>query len=137
MRDVRERIAVAAAPAIVVSTLRAVLRERGSTEYAVVDHGHDMAAAGHPGLVAWTVIFGNPAGGAKLLAHDLAAAVDIPLRLAVVGADGGSSEIVLRDMRSLLADDVAELADAFTASLRTLSETTRDRVEADSLPAST
>jgi uncharacterized protein (DUF302 family) len=137
MRDVRERIAVAAAPAEVVSTLRAVLGERGFTEYAVVDHGHDMAAAGQPGLVAWTVIFGNPAGGAKLLAHDLAAAVDIPLRLAVVGADGGSSAIVLRDMRSLLTDDVAELADAFTASLRTLSETTRDRVEADSRPAST
>jgi uncharacterized protein (DUF302 family) len=129
MPDSRERLAVGAAPAMVVSGLRAVLRERGFTEYAVVDHGHDMAAAGRPGLMAWTVIFGNPAGGAKLLAHDLAAAVDIPLRLAVVGADGGSSEIVLRDMRSLLAEDVAELADAFTATLRTLSEATRDRVE--------
>ena len=127
----RERIVVDAAPAAVVAALRAVLRERGFTEYAVVDHGRDMAAAGQPGFVAWTVIFGNPAGGAKLLAHDLAAAVDIPLRLAVVGADGGSSELVLRDMRSLLADEVAELADAFTATLRALSDATRERVEAE------
>jgi uncharacterized protein (DUF302 family) len=123
MSDSRERIAVDAAPAAVVSALREVLRERGLTEYAVVDHGRDMAAAGAPGFVAWTLIFGNPAGGAKLLAHDLAAAVDIPLRLAVIGADGGGSEIVLRDMRSLL--DVTELADAFTATLRDLAEATR------------
>jgi uncharacterized protein (DUF302 family) len=122
MSDSRERIAVDAAPAAVVSALREVLRERGLTEYAVVDHGRDMAAAGAPGLVAWTLIFGNPAGGAKLLAHDLAAAVDIPLRLAVIGADGGS-EIVLRDMRSLL--EVTELADAFTATLRDLAEATK------------
>jgi uncharacterized protein (DUF302 family) len=126
----RERIAVAAAPVAVVAALRAVLAERGLTEYAVVDHGRDMASAGHPGLVAWTVVFGNPAGGAKLLAHDLAAAVDIPLRLAVVGADGGTSEIVLRDMRSLLADDLAELADGFTATLRALADATRERAEA-------
>jgi uncharacterized protein (DUF302 family) len=126
----RERIAVGAAPAAVVAALRALLGERGFTEYAVVDHGRDMASAGQPGFVAWTVIFGNPAGGAKLLARDLAAAVDIPLRLAVVGADGGSSEIVLREMGSLLGDDLAELADAFTAALRTLAEATRERAEA-------
>jgi uncharacterized protein (DUF302 family) len=125
MADSRERIAVDAAPAAVVSALREVLRERGLIEYAVVDHGSDMAAAGAPGFVAWTVIFGNPAGGAKLLAHELAAAVDIPLRLAVIAADGGGSEIVLRDMRTLL--DVAELADAFTATLRELAAVTRAR----------
>ena len=37
--------------------LRAVLRERGITEYAVVDHGHDMAATGAPAYPAWTLIF--------------------------------------------------------------------------------
>jgi uncharacterized protein (DUF302 family) len=75
-------------------------------------------------------VFGNPAAGAKLLARDLAAAVDIPLRLAVVAADSGRSEIVLRDMRSLLADDLSELADAFTAVLRALAAEARDLAEA-------
>ena len=63
-----ERIAVDAPPEAVVAALRGARRERGTTEYAVVDHGHDMAAAGAPGFAAWTLIFGNPAAGAKLLA---------------------------------------------------------------------
>ena len=70
-------------------------------------------------------MFGNPAAGAKLLAHDIAAAVDIPLRLAVVSAETGS-EIVLRDMRSLLSDELAELADALTEVLRALAAQARD-----------
>jgi uncharacterized protein (DUF302 family) len=125
-----ERLPVNAAPETVVSALREVLHERGFTEYAVVDHGHDMAAAGQPRFGAWTLIFGNPAAGAALLAHGLAAAVDIPLRLAIIATEHGASEIVLRNMRSLLADDVAELADAFTATLRTLSESARDWAQA-------
>jgi uncharacterized protein (DUF302 family) len=118
-----ERLPADAPPEAVVAALRDLLRERGITEYAVVDHGHDMAAAGAPAYPAWTLIFGNPAAGAKLLAHDLAAAVDIPLRLAVIARDGGS-EIVLRDMRSLIDADVA---DALTTVLRGLAEAARER----------
>jgi uncharacterized protein (DUF302 family) len=125
-----ERIAVDAPPAEVVSALREAVRSRGITEYAVVDHGHDMAEAGAPGFVAWTLVFGNPAAGAKVLERDLAAAVDIPLRLAVIaGADGGS-EIVVRDMRSLLGDELGEIADGLTAVLRALAEEARDSLTA-------
>ena len=119
-----ERLEVNAPPETVVSVLRTVLSERNFTEYAVVDHGRDMAAAGQPGHRAWTLIFGNPAAGAKLLALDLAAAVDIPLRLAVIARDD-ASEVVWRDMRSLLAD--AALAGAFTSALRTLATAAGDR----------
>jgi len=119
-----ERLPVDAPPEAVVAALRDVLRARGIAEYAVVDHGHDMAAAGATAYPAWTMIFGNPEAGARLLAHDLAAAVDIPLRLAVIGRDGGS-EIVWRDMRSLID---AEVADGFTAVLRGLAEAARDHV---------
>ena len=122
-----ERLAVDAPPDAVVSALGEALRSRAITEYAVVDHGRDMAAAGAPGHVAWTLVFGNPAAGAKLLDRDLAAAVDVPLRLAVIGAGSGGSEIVLRDMRTLLAEDLADLADAFTDVLRALAADARDR----------
>src|SRR3954463_3397969 len=115
-----ERVPSDASPAAVVAALREELRSRGITEYAVVDHGHDMARAGTPGFTAWTLVFGNPAAGAKLLARDLAAAVDIPLRLAVIpGADGGR-EIVLRDMRSLLGYEHGDIADQLTGVLRAL-----------------
>ncbi|HEX9417069.1 MAG TPA: DUF302 domain-containing protein [Gaiellaceae bacterium] len=120
-----ERLSVRATPEATVEALREAIRSRGITEYAVVDHGRDMAAAGTPGFAAWTLVFGNPAAGAKLLAHDIAAAVDIPLRLAVVSAETGS-EIVLRDMRSLLSDELAELADALTEVLRALAAQARD-----------
>ena len=119
-----ERLSVDAPPEDVVAALREALRERGITEYAVVDHGHDMAAAGQTAYPAWTLIFGNPAAGASLLAHDLAAAVDIPLRLAVIGRDG-ASEIVLRDMRTLIDDDIA---DAFNNVLRSVAESARERL---------
>ena len=118
-----ERLPVGASPDAVVAAVREVLRVRGITEYAVVDHGHDMAAAGRDAYPAWTVIFGNPAAGAELLARDLAAAVDIPLRLAVIGR-GEASEIVLRDMRTLIDADVA---DDFTGVLRGLAEAARER----------
>ncbi|MEN3285139.1 MAG: hypothetical protein V7607_6279 [Solirubrobacteraceae bacterium] len=122
-----ERLAVDAPPDAVVSALREALRSRAITEYAVVDHGRDMAAAGATGFVAWTLVFGNPAAGAKLLERELAAAVDIPLRLAVIAGESGGSEIVRRDMRSLLSDDLAGLADAFNEVLRALAEDARER----------
>jgi uncharacterized protein (DUF302 family) len=125
-----ERVPVDAPPAAVVAALRAALKSRGITEYAVVDHGHDMAQAGAPGFAAWTLVFGNPAAGAKLLAREIAAAVDIPLRLAVIAATDGSSEIVVRDMRSLLSEDLADLADGFTGVLRTLAIEARDSATA-------
>lgn len=112
-----------------MAALRAALAARAITEYAVVDHGHDMAAAGAPGIVAWTLVFGNPAAGAKLLDRDLAAAVDIPLRLAVIAAPEGS-DIVLRDMRSLLDPNLGELADALTAVLRSLAAAVREELSA-------
>jgi uncharacterized protein (DUF302 family) len=123
-----ELVPVDAPPATVVAALREALKARGITEYAVVDHGHDMAQAGAAGFLAWTLVFGSPAGGAKLLARDLAAAVDIPLRLAVIARADGGSEIVLRDMRSLLSEDLGDLADAFTGVLRALAAQVRDGV---------
>jgi len=117
VRCVYERIAVELSPEAAVSALRAELARRGITEYAVVDHGHDMAQAGAPGFTAWTLVFGNPAAGARVLAADLAAAVDIPLRIAVIKGEGGT-ELVFRDMRTLLGAGLEDVADALTGALR-------------------
>jgi uncharacterized protein (DUF302 family) len=113
----------------VVSALRAGLRSRGITEYAVVDHGHDMAAAGVTPHAAWTLVFGNPAAGEALLAEELAAAVDIPLRLAVIATAPTRSTIVLRPMDSLIGDAHPDLAARFTALLRSLAEAARTSVD--------
>jgi uncharacterized protein (DUF302 family) len=125
-----EQVSVAAPPAVTVEHLRAALRAQGIQEYAVVDHGHDMAAAGAPSHPAWTLVFGNPAAGEKLLALDLAAAVDIPLRLAVIGTGPEASAIVIRPMGSLLGTDASAIADAFTAVLRSLAAAAKEGAEA-------
>jgi uncharacterized protein (DUF302 family) len=126
-----EQVPVAAAPAQTVRHVRDALRANGITVYAVVDHGHDMAEAGAPSHPAWTLVFGNPAAGEKLLARDLAAAVDIPLRLAVIGTGRDTSSIVLRPMESLLPAAVADVAAAFTGVLRSLASEARDAAERD------
>jgi uncharacterized protein (DUF302 family) len=113
------RVPVDVPPQDAVAGLRRELAKRGITEYALVDHGRDMAAAGASAFPAWTLVFGNPAAGSRLLARDLAAAVDIPLRLAVIGGAAGT-EIVYRDMRSLFGGELAESADAFTGVLHDL-----------------
>jgi uncharacterized protein (DUF302 family) len=117
-----EQIEVEAGAEDVVAALRAELRTRGITEYAVVDHGHDMAAAGVTSHPAWTLVFGNPAAGEALLAGELAAAVDIPLRLAVIATGPGRSAIVLRPMESLIGERHPELAERLTAVLRSLAD---------------
>jgi uncharacterized protein (DUF302 family) len=114
-----ERVPSDLRPEEAVAALRRELATRGITEYAVVDHGHDMAQAGAPGFTAWTLIFGNPAAGARVLAADLAAAIDIPLRIAVIDGEHGT-ELVYRDMRTLLGDDLADVADTLTTALRGL-----------------
>ncbi len=115
-----ERLAIDAHPPDVVVALRAAIRARGLYEYAVVDHGHDMRNAGAAGFEAWTLVFGNPSAGAQLLSRDLAAAVDIPLRLAVVRGGHGGTDVVLRDMHTLIGEHHAALADTFNAVLHGL-----------------
>ena len=132
-----EHVEVHAPGAAVVAALRDALRSRGITEYAVVDHGHDMAAAGVTPHPAWTLVFGNPAAGAALLDLELSAAVDIPLRLAVIGRGAGDSAIVVRPMRTLLGTEHADLADRFTAVLRALADEARAAAERAADPGST
>jgi uncharacterized protein (DUF302 family) len=124
--DRYERVPVDGEPQAAVAALRRELAARGITEYAVVDHGHDMARAGVPGFSAWTLVFGNPAAGARVLTADPAAAVDIPLRLAVIGGAQGT-EVVYRDMRTLLAEELGEVADALTGVLRDLATAVRGK----------
>jgi uncharacterized protein (DUF302 family) len=112
---------VAAPAKTSVDAIRAELKQRSITEYAVVDHGHDMAAAGVTPHPAWTLVFGNPAAGEALLAAELSAAVDIPLRLAVIAVDDRHSQIVLRPMQTLLGGEgLAPIAERLTTVLRSI-----------------
>jgi uncharacterized protein (DUF302 family) len=131
-----EHVEVDAPAAVVVAALREAVRLRGLTEYAAVDHGRDMAAAGATPHPAWTLVFGNPAAGAALLERELSAAVDIPLRLAVIGRGAERSAIVIRPVRTLFGEVDPDLADRFTAVLRTLADEARSGAERAAAPGS-
>lgn len=87
----------------VVDSFRSELVKRGIKEYAEVDHGRDMAAMGVQAFPAYTLVFGNPRLGSRLLAETLDLVVDIPLRAAFYQA-GPEVVVVWRDMHSLLQD---------------------------------
>ncbi|AEJ41262.1 hypothetical protein TPY_3104 [Sulfobacillus acidophilus TPY] len=52
----------------VVHALRTGIAKRGWFEYAVVDHGSDMKTVGASPHEAFTIVFGNPALGSRILA---------------------------------------------------------------------
>ncbi len=128
MNGIYEYTGVTAAPETTVAAISAELRARGIKEYVVVDHGHDMAAAGVTAHPAWTLVFGNPAAGEAVLAGELEAAVDIPLRLAVIASEDGST-IVARPMTTLLSDALAPVAEQLTGVLKNIAEAARDRAQ--------
>lgn len=81
------------------------IKEGHFTLYTAVNHQADMEALQAPRYPAMTIIFGNPRFGSKLL-HSLPyAAVDIPLRIAVIEAQSGQgSQVIFRDMERFFAE---------------------------------
>jgi hypothetical protein len=93
---------VVAAPEVVVQALRDAISSRGIIEYAVVDHGRDMTAAGRPGH--W---HGRSCSVTRREAPSCSIAIPPPpststLRLGVIGRDSSRSAIVIRPMQTLL-----------------------------------
>lgn len=87
----------------VVDELTNLLKELGFLLYVVVDHAKDMVAYGAvEAPCAYTVIFGNPLAGSKILAAHREAVVDIPLRIGIYeDTDSDGAVIVWRSMAKL------------------------------------
>ncbi|WP_338473032.1 DUF302 domain-containing protein [Niallia sp. XMNu-256] len=88
------------------------IEESGIKLYAVVDHQRDMEALQVYSYPAFTLIFGNPRMGSKLLEKLPMAAIDIPLRISIIKSESGEgSNIIFRDMEHLFTDYIKEVAD--------------------------
>ena len=89
----------------IVQAFIAWLEAKGIIIYATVNHAKDMRDRGiEPAVEAWTVIFGNPALGAGMLAIDPEIVVDIPLRVGFYGRDEGTTVVVRRLMHGSMSD---------------------------------
>ena len=97
-------------PENLVKKFCSCLEERGIKLYAVVDHQRDMEALQVYSYPAFTILFGNPRIGSKLLEKLPMAAIDIPLRIAIIKSETGEgSKIIFRDMEHLFADYIKEV----------------------------
>jgi len=66
-----------------VETLTAVLRAKGVTLFALVDHAGEAAKVGMTMPPTKLLIFGNPKGGTPLMLAAPSVAIDLPLKILV------------------------------------------------------
>ena len=66
-----------------VDKLKAILRSKGVTLFALVDHSGEAAKVGMKMPPAKLLIFGNPKGGTPLMLAAPSAAIDLPLKILV------------------------------------------------------
>lgn len=103
--------------------LEAAVTAAGATVFARVDHGAGAQTVDMDLADAQVLIFGNPQLGTPALQADLAAGLDLPLRVLVMAGDDGT-QVVYRDPASLAEDfaipDDAEVLSRMTGALDTL-----------------
>jgi uncharacterized protein (DUF302 family) len=72
-----------------VDKLKAILRSKGVTLFALVDHSGEAEKVGMKMPPTKLLIFGNPKGGTPLMLAAPSAALDLPLKILVAEDAGG------------------------------------------------
>jgi uncharacterized protein (DUF302 family) len=63
-----------------IARLQTILKEKGVTVFALVDHSGEAAKAGLEMRPTQLLIFGNPKGGTPVMVAAPSAAIDLPLK---------------------------------------------------------
>jgi uncharacterized protein (DUF302 family) len=66
-----------------VEKLKSILRDKGITLFALVDHSGEAEKAGMKMPSTKLLIFGNPKGGTPVMLADPSIAIDLPLKVLV------------------------------------------------------
>ncbi len=81
----------------------ALVKAKDMTVFARVDHKQNAASVDMEMNDAEVLIFGNPKGGTVIMQKDSAAALDLPLRVAVYADDSGDVFISYHNQHGLSA----------------------------------
>ena len=104
--------------------LESLVKAKDMIVFARVDHKQNAASVDMQMNEAEVLIFGNPKGGSVLMKKDIAAALDLPLRVAVYAEDNGDVFVSYHDQHGLSAIYDVEgvpVLDVMTESLENLS----------------
>jgi uncharacterized protein (DUF302 family) len=97
----------------VLQRLHDIIRERGLTLFAEIDHAQNAREAGLEMPNARVLIFGNAKAGTPLMLAAPDIALELPLRILVREQPDGTTVLVYRDpLRLAAAFDVEHLAPA-------------------------
>lgn len=77
----------------VVERLLSILRGKGTTVFAIVDHSGEAAKAGLHMPNTKLVVFGDPQAGTSVMLAAPSSALDLPLKLLIAEAADGSTRI--------------------------------------------
>ena len=77
----------------IVESLKEILRAKGITLFALVDHSGEAAKAGLKMPPTKLLIFGNPKGGTPLMLASPSSAIDLPLKILVAGVGDGKASV--------------------------------------------
>jgi uncharacterized protein (DUF302 family) len=113
---------------VTMDRLEAMLKNKGITVFARIDHAAAAAAVGKPLRPTELLIFGDPRAGTPLMQADQTSVIDLPLKALVWEDASGATWISYNDpvwlaQRHALGDDTSRTVDAMASALKTLADT--------------
>ena len=81
--------------------LQGLVTEKGMTVFARIDHRQNAVAIGKNLGEAQLLIFGNPGLGTRIMANDIRAGLDLPLRVLVYADPMGQTQILYHDPKTM------------------------------------
>jgi len=113
---------------VTIDRLEAMLKNKGITVFARIDHAAAAAAVGMPLRPTELLIFGDPRAGTPLMQADQTIGIDLPLKALVWEDASGATWISYNDpvwlaQRHALGDDTSRTVDAMASALKTLADT--------------
>jgi uncharacterized protein (DUF302 family) len=87
-----------------IDKLEALVKEKGMTVFARIDHRANAESVGIDMPDSQVLIFGDPKGGTRIMLHDLAVGLDLPLRVLAYTDSEGSTWVVYHNPQGLKND---------------------------------
>lgn len=87
-----------------IDRLEELVTEKGMTVFARIDHRANAESVGEQMPDSQVLLFGSPKAGTRIMKHDLAAGLDLPLRVLVYRDYDGNTQVVYRNPQALKQD---------------------------------